>query len=173
MLIRVEPLSGGFIGRLYVIGIAGSIFENMIPVNIHKYAPNLSPELVKQVKDNANAVWASVPDDQRQPVLVAYTKTLNAVYLLGVPLTLIGFFAALAMGNIKMDLKKKPTAAPAKTDIEAGSGSTPSSAETGHLDEEDGEKAPVDRVGIVPSEGAELEAVVLEGKSEEAMTTRA
>jgi hypothetical protein len=60
--------SGGFVGRLYGIGIAGSVFENMIPVNIHKYAPSLSKELVKQVQDNANAVWHTVPDVRTQEI---------------------------------------------------------------------------------------------------------
>lgn len=33
----------------------------MISVNLHKYAPYLSEELVKQVQNNANAVWKTIP----------------------------------------------------------------------------------------------------------------
>lgn len=46
----------------------------MIPINMHKYAPNLDKELVKEVQDNANAVWHIVPEVCRRNR--AHLKTL-------------------------------------------------------------------------------------------------
>ena len=68
------------------------------------------------------------------------------------------------MGNIKMDMKKAHGAAPVKTDAEAA----PSTATNSAIDE----KAPVDQVAVVPPEGAELEAAVLEGENGKAETAR-
>lgn len=109
----------GFIGRLYGIGMAGSIFGNMIQKNIHKYAPNLAPNVLKEVQNNANGVWTSVPEDQRQAVREAYLKTLNDVYLIGVPMGAIAVIAALCMRNVKMDFSHGRPAPAAKDAEEA------------------------------------------------------
>ncbi|KAF8317979.1 MFS general substrate transporter [Clavulina sp. PMI_390] len=137
----------GFIGRLYGIGIGGSVFENMIPVNITKYAPTLSPEITTQVRDNALAVWTSVPDDLRPAVLEAYTKTLGAVYLIGVPWAAIALIAALFLGNIKMDMRLSHGRAP-PADVEAPAEGAKHAANAEPL--------------MIPSEGAVAEAQAIE-----------
>ncbi|KAF8326606.1 uncharacterized protein EI90DRAFT_3069900, partial [Cantharellus anzutake] len=50
-----------------------SVFENMMQVNIPKYAPNLPRPLIV------------VPPPDRPAVLHAYVNMLNDVFLIGVP----------------------------------------------------------------------------------------
>ncbi|KAF8329701.1 major facilitator superfamily domain-containing protein [Cantharellus anzutake] len=96
----------GFTGRLFGISVAGSVFENMIQVNIHKYAPNLPRPLVIAVMNAADAVWKVVPPPDRPAVLHAYVDTLNDVFLIGVPAGVLGFFVALFMPVLKMDFSQ-------------------------------------------------------------------
>jgi hypothetical protein len=75
----------------------------MLQVNIHKYAPSLSPGLLLDVQNNANAVFHDVPPALRADVLYAYVKTLSAVYLLGVPCSILALIGALCMTNVTME----------------------------------------------------------------------
>lgn len=52
----------GFAGRIVGISLAGSVFENMIQVNLARYAPDLPSSLVAAVINNAGAVWTIVPE---------------------------------------------------------------------------------------------------------------
>ena len=52
----------GFVGRNLGISLAGSVFGNMLLVNLHKYAPGLPPGLVAAVQNNAGAVYSAVPE---------------------------------------------------------------------------------------------------------------
>lgn len=52
----------GFVGRNLGISLAGSVFGNMLKVNLQKYAPGLSDQLVTAVQNNAGAVYSAVPD---------------------------------------------------------------------------------------------------------------
>ena len=51
----------GLAGRIIGISLAGSVFENMIQVNVAKYAPDLPAEYVQIVVNSATAVWINVP----------------------------------------------------------------------------------------------------------------
>jgi hypothetical protein len=80
---RMSPHnSSSFVGRLLGIGITGSVFENMIPVNIRKYAPSLSEVLIKQVQDNANAVWHIIPGVRTHPTDYSTLESLTDWYLM-------------------------------------------------------------------------------------------
>ena len=114
-------------GRIIGISLAGSVFENMIQVYLRKYAPNLPAELVAVVINDANAIWTVVPDVREAPtpvsacahvaqnlrdsVLVAYTKTVSDVYLIGVPLAFAGTLSALCIKNSRMQTKGEEQAA--------------------------------------------------------------
>ena len=52
----------GFVGRNLGISLAGSVFGNMLQVNLHHYAPGLPAQLVAAVQNNAGAVYSAVPE---------------------------------------------------------------------------------------------------------------
>ncbi|KAF8316148.1 MFS general substrate transporter [Clavulina sp. PMI_390] len=97
----------GFVGRNIGVSLAGSVFGNMLKVNLSKYAPDLEPVFIVDLQNNANAVWTTIPPDLRSSVLTAYTKTLSAVFLIGVPSGVIALGGALIMRDVKMDMGRR------------------------------------------------------------------
>lgn len=115
--------SFGFIGRNLGISLGGSVFGNMIQVNLHKYAPGLPSSFLSAIQNNADAVYTVVPEQYRPQVLKAYVKTLSAVFLIGVPASIIALAGSLIMEDVKMELNHAPKASGAK-DVEQGSTAT-------------------------------------------------
>ncbi|KAF8304794.1 MFS general substrate transporter [Clavulina sp. PMI_390] len=140
----------GFVGRNLGISLAGSVFGNTLKKNILEDAPSLSPEIVKAVQANANAVWTDVPDALRPAVLTAYTKTLSSVFLIGVPGSIIALAGALAMRNIKMDMSH--------------GGAQPAVKETSNKDVE---AAPEGSVTLVTNAAEQDEKMEIEARSGE------
>jgi len=101
----------GFAGRIVGISLAGSVFENMLQVNLRKYSPETPEPLVHAIISSATAVWDTVPDSLRPSVLKAYTETLRQVYIIGIPFALLGLAGALCMKNSRMQTKAEETAA--------------------------------------------------------------
>lgn len=95
----------GFSGRILGLSLAGSVFENMIQVNIHKYVPGLPEQLVRALTSNSNALWTVVPEALRPAALEAYSQTVRVVFLIGVPGALLALVGALCMRNDKMPTK--------------------------------------------------------------------
>ncbi|KAL1405301.1 hypothetical protein Q8F55_008928 [Vanrija albida] len=121
----------GFAGRIIGISLGGSVFENMIQRNLHAHVPQLPEGLLRAVVNDATAVWTQLPEPLRVPVLVEYQKTLAIVYIIGVPLAVLGIASALIMKNDKLpdaaetkaqDEAAKARAAEAKGDVEAAAG---------------------------------------------------
>ncbi len=56
----------GFIGRILGISLAQSVFQNMLKVNLGKYAQGLPEAYVEAVRNDAKAVWEVVPDVSKQ-----------------------------------------------------------------------------------------------------------
>jgi MFS family permease len=105
----------GFMGRIIGISLGGSVFENMIQVNLHKYAPTLPPSLVHAVVSNAAAIWTQVPESFRPDVLYAYTETIRVVYLIGLPMAILGMLGGLMIKNGKMPRKDDAPIGPGVT----------------------------------------------------------
>ncbi|OXG42035.1 aflatoxin efflux pump AFLT [Cryptococcus neoformans Bt120] len=97
----------GFAGRIVALSMSGSVFENMIQRHLKAMVPGISEEIISAVVNDATAVWTSVPEDLREPVLRAYTKTLSQVFIIGLPLSIIALVGALAMKNDKMATKEE------------------------------------------------------------------
>lgn len=131
----------GFMGRIVGISLGGSVFENLIQSNLHKYAPTLPADIVHAVVNNADAVWSVVPDDLRPQVLYAYTESLRVVYLIGVPMSILGMAGALLIRNSKMPTKAEVTKAKeAEAPKATAKGDRKLEAEDGRVD--DIEKSP-------------------------------
>jgi hypothetical protein len=86
------------------------VFENMIQVNLRKYAPSLPSVYISAVINSAGAVWDTIPEQYQQEVLVAYTESLRDVYIIGVPCAILAFFGALIIKNSKMPSKAEEQA---------------------------------------------------------------
>ena len=143
----------GFAGRILGLSLAGSVFQNMLKNNLHKYAPGASEDIVVAVVNSADAVWKYVPDDLRPSVLVAYTETLRLVYILGLPFAVLGLLSGLLMKNSKMQSKEEEMAAIAAAKEKAAQANA------------SGEKADALKAeeGAADAERAEEEAEIAEG----------
>lgn len=86
--------------------MSGSVFENMLQRHLKSMVPGITSEIIAALVNDATAVWTYVPDDLREPVLIAYTKTLSQVYIIGLPLSIIALVGAFVMKNDKMATKE-------------------------------------------------------------------
>lgn len=104
----------------------------MLQVYLAKYAPDLPPQYLEAVVNSPAAVWDIVPEIYREQCLIAYTETLRAVYIIGVPCAILAFCGALVIRNSKMQTKAEEEEAIRKAREEAAAeenGETPADAE--------------------------------------------
>ncbi|KAF8597474.1 MFS general substrate transporter [Ceratobasidium sp. AG-I] len=92
-LVTFTQLIGGIIG----IAISGSVLANQLTKYLILYAPDLSPELSISVRQSVSAIL-TLPPDQKEFVIRAYSKALNNVFLFGIP---AGFLASLSALLVK------------------------------------------------------------------------
>lgn len=100
----------GFAGRITGISLAQSVFGNMLKRNLGRYAPGLGHELRARVALDATALWTAVPDALRPGALMAYAESMRLVFVIGVPLAVIGLGFALLIPDKK--LPPRPGTAP-------------------------------------------------------------
>ena len=67
--------------------------------------------MVRAVVNSAEAVWTVIPDNARGQVLVAYTRSLQDVYIMGVPFAALGLAGALIIKNDRMQTKAEEDSA--------------------------------------------------------------
>lgn len=68
------------------VSISGTIFTNLLRTNLRAYAPTLSPALAAAVEASVTAIGeVSAEGGLREAVLVAYTRAVSRVFLIGVP----------------------------------------------------------------------------------------
>jgi len=98
----------GFLGRVLGISIAGSVFENMLQVHIRREGGGRIPMwMITAVMNSADAVWRVVPSsEERRVVLKGYVKTLDDVFLIGVPAGVLALVGALMMPVVRMDFSQ-------------------------------------------------------------------
>ncbi|KAF8597187.1 MFS general substrate transporter [Ceratobasidium sp. AG-I] len=85
---------GGVLG----VSIAGTIFSNELARNLLRYAPNVPTEVLR----NSVAAIKSLPQDQREGVVIAYSKSIDSVYLLGVPAGALSILAVLFIRDVSI-----------------------------------------------------------------------
>jgi len=93
-LVTFTQLIGGIIG----IAIAGSVLANQLGKYLFLYAPDLPPSIAVAVRQSV-AVIFTLPADQQGPVIRAYLKALNSVFLIGVPAGVLASLSALFTKN--------------------------------------------------------------------------
>ncbi|EJU00069.1 MFS general substrate transporter [Dacryopinax primogenitus] len=96
-MVNFTQLIGGVIG----ISIAGTVFANQLGSQLAQYAPGLDPSIVQTLKESVTVV-ATLPLDQQGPIIEAYTKALDYVYIIGVPAGVLGTLSALLIRNMNL-----------------------------------------------------------------------
>jgi len=87
-MVQFTQLIGGIVG----IAVAGSIFANQLVKELAKFAPNLPPDVVHGVRQSVTYIF-TLPLNERDPVISAYSRSLGYAWLLSVP---CGIFASLS-----------------------------------------------------------------------------
>ncbi|CAE7095866.1 unnamed protein product [Rhizoctonia solani] len=93
-LVTFTQLIGGIIG----IAIAGAILANQMVKYLAIYAPDLPHEVATAVRQSVSLIF-TLPVEQQEPVIRAYLKALNSVFLIGVPTGVLASLSALFTKN--------------------------------------------------------------------------
>ncbi|KZO92741.1 ABC transporter [Calocera viscosa TUFC12733] len=96
-MVNFTQLIGGVIG----ISIAGTIFANQLGKELAIYAPNIDPSVAQLLKESVTVVL-TLPADQQGPIIEAYTKALDYVYIIGVPAGVMATLSALLIKNVNL-----------------------------------------------------------------------
>lgn len=126
-----------FLGGTIGLGVAEPVFASELTKNLLKYAPSAPAALVKESPIN---IYTDLPASEIPGVVMAYAQSLKVVYVVGVPIAVLGLLAALGIKNLKIE----------KTKIKEGDVSSTVSAER------DTEKG-VESEGSVRHEGIEVQ----------------
>ena len=89
-MVYLAQLIGGIIG----IAIAGSIFSNSLAKYIPQYAPGIPPEFTTLVRQSVTVIF-QLPPEVQPGVIKAYVKSVDDVFLLGVPAGALASLSAL------------------------------------------------------------------------------
>lgn len=76
------------------IAIAGSVLANQLGKYLFLYAPDLPPAIAIAVRQSVSVIF-TLPAEQQEPVIRAYLKALNSVFLIGVPAGVLASLSAL------------------------------------------------------------------------------
>ena len=77
-----------------MISVAGAVFLNQLQKNIETYAPDLPPSVADSVQQSITYIF-SLPKDQQGAVIHAYVKSLDQVFLVGIPAGIISSLVSL------------------------------------------------------------------------------
>lgn len=121
---------GQTFGGAVFLAIAETILSNQLRLNIPKYAPSVSAASIIAAGGSGPAVRAAVGDNPAGLIgtLVAYSKSIDAVYWFAAGAAGLMFFVSFGMGWKDIRKKEKPLAVPAQsggTDIEKGETAPP------------------------------------------------
>ena len=95
---------GQFLGGTMGLGIAEPVFASMLSRYLAQYAPNAPASIVKE---SPTAIYTALPAEMIPGVVLAYTKALKIVFLVGVPVAGLAILTALNISNLKIE-KTKP-----------------------------------------------------------------
>lgn len=99
-LLTFFQLLGGVIG----IAIAGTIFNNQLGTKLGQLETPLEPEILKAVTQSVTVIF-ELPEEQQAPVVNAYVKSLDYVFILSVPVAVVASLSSMFIKN--WNLKKR------------------------------------------------------------------
>ncbi|KAH7917130.1 hypothetical protein BV22DRAFT_1124080 [Leucogyrophana mollusca] len=97
---------GGIVG----ISMAGSTFANELRRNLDIYAPSLPSTLKSAILESVTAIQA-LPSSDRVEVIDAYAKSLDPVFVIGVPAAILASLAAFIISNHDLKARSSTSAA--------------------------------------------------------------
>jgi hypothetical protein len=74
--------------------ITESIFANQLVKELAEFAPNLAPNVTHSVRQSVSYMF-TLPVDEQEAVISAYSRSLDYVWSLGVPSGILASLAAL------------------------------------------------------------------------------
>ncbi|KAF7300398.1 Major facilitator transporter-like protein [Mycena chlorophos] len=95
---------GQFLGGTLGLGVAEPVFASELTKFLAKYAPDAPAAVVKQ---SPTAIYTELSPAQIPGVVLAYTKSLRLVFLIGVPVAILALIDALFIKNLRIE-KTKP-----------------------------------------------------------------
>ncbi|KAF7983702.1 hypothetical protein HWV62_19631 [Athelia sp. TMB] len=123
-----------FLGGTIGLGIAEPVFASELSKNLLKYAPNAPATIVEE---SPVAIWTDIPADMIPGVVLAYCESLKVVFVVGVPIAILGLITALFIKNVKIEKTKiKKPKAGEKADAPAADAADSEAARDGEGDEE-------------------------------------
>ncbi|QRV94670.1 major facilitator superfamily transporter [Ceratobasidium sp. AG-Ba] len=96
-LVTFTQLVGGIIG----IAIAGSVLANQLGKYLFLYAPDLPTGVATAVRQSVSIIF-TLPQEQQEPVIRAYLKALNSVFLIGVPTGALASLSGFLVKNYNL-----------------------------------------------------------------------
>lgn len=96
-LLTFFQLLGGVIG----IAIAGTIFNNQLVKELGAYAGQIPPDILKAVKQSVTVIF-QLPQELQAPVVHAYVKALDYVFIFCVPVAVLASVFSVLVKNWNM-----------------------------------------------------------------------
>ncbi|KAL8277526.1 hypothetical protein RQP46_010081 [Phenoliferia psychrophenolica] len=100
---HLAQATGGTIG----LAVAETVFSSQLTKNLLKYAPTADATIIKE---SPVSIYTSIPKDLVPSVVKAYVKSIDTVFIIGVPLGVISLGLAFLIKNIDVR-PRKPEAA--------------------------------------------------------------
>ncbi|KAJ7078002.1 ABC transporter [Mycena belliarum] len=98
---------GQFLGGTIGLGIAEPVFASELNKYLARFAPTAPAALVTQ---SPTSIYADLPPDLVPGVVLAYTRSLRIVFVLGVPVAGLALLCVLFIKNIKIESAAPPPA---------------------------------------------------------------
>ncbi|KAJ6453837.1 ABC transporter [Mycena vitilis] len=95
-----------FLGGTLGLGVAEPVFASELTRYLRVYAPDAPLSIVRE---SPTAIYTALPAEMVPGVVKAYTASLKIVFLLGVPVAVLGLVAVVFINNLKIE-KHKPLA---------------------------------------------------------------
>ncbi|KAJ7613874.1 ABC transporter [Mycena polygramma] len=95
-----------FLGGTLGLGVAEPVFASELTKYLRLYAPDAPLSIVRE---SPTAIYTALPAGMVPGVVRAYTASLKIVFLLGVPVAVLGLVAVAFINNLKIE-KQKPGA---------------------------------------------------------------
>ncbi|KIJ58908.1 hypothetical protein HYDPIDRAFT_44277 [Hydnomerulius pinastri MD-312] len=87
------------LGGIVSISMAGSIFANELRTDLTKYAPDLTDALRSAILQSVTAIQALPTEALKSEVIAAYARSLDPVFILGVPAAALASLSAVMIRN--------------------------------------------------------------------------
>lgn len=93
---------GQNLGATLGLAVAEAAFSSQLATNLLTYAPGVDAKLITE---SPTEIYTAVPQAELAAVIRAYCRSLDIVFVLGVPFSLLALGLAFAIKNARLDAK--------------------------------------------------------------------